>query len=243
MQVCCGSRSPRRRASTSTLRCSRPHTTRRPTWAFVRNGCSRTARASPSGPALPSSWVERHRKRARSSPDRRSCARSRRTGSDTRASPISSPHDSSGRAAARPDPTRQYRFLLPTLLGQDLRAVLRDLDEPGYPFQPEWFARFLAFHCPVVGGVQLGGASLELRLAHEPWPVLAEEPTGAGLARFVDAADERLQVRATGLAPSRYALACNGRRVPLRPTGVQGEWIAGVRYKAWNPPATLHPPT
>src|SRR5207245_2171172 len=79
----CGSRSPRRRASTSTLRCSRPHTTRRPMWVFVRNGCSRTARASPSGPALPSSWVERHRKRARSSPDRRSCARSWRTGSDT----------------------------------------------------------------------------------------------------------------------------------------------------------------
>jgi uncharacterized protein (DUF2126 family) len=140
-------------------------------------------------------------------------------------------------------PALHDRFLLPTLLWEDLRAVLRDLDEAGYPFQPEWFAPFLAFHFPVIGGVQLGDASLELRLAHEPWPVLAEEATGAGLARFVDAANERLQVRATGLPPSRYALACNGRRVPLRPTGVQGEWVAGVRYKAWNPPATLHPTT
>jgi len=140
-------------------------------------------------------------------------------------------------------PALHDRFLLPTLLWEDLRAVLRDLDEAGYPFQPEWFAPFLAFQFPVLGGVQLGDASLELRLAHEPWPVLAEEATGAGLARFVDAANERLQVRATGLPPSRYALACNGRRVPLRPTGVQGEWIAGVRYKAWNPPATLHPTT
>jgi uncharacterized protein (DUF2126 family) len=138
-------------------------------------------------------------------------------------------------------PTLHDRFLLPTLLWEDLRAVLRDLDEAGYPFQPEWFAPFLAFHFPVVGGLQLGDVSLELRFAHEPWPVLAEEATGSGLARFVDAANERLQVRATGLPPSRYALACNGRRVPLRPTGVQGEWVAGVRYKAWNPPATLHP--
>jgi len=135
------------------------------------------------------------------------------------------------------------RFLLPTLLWEDLQAVLGDLDAAGYPFQPDWFAPFLAFHFPVLGSVQLGDVSLELRLAHEPWPVLAQEATGSGLARFVDAANERIEVRATGLTPSRHALACNGRHVPLRATGVQGAWVAGVRYKAWNLPATLHPTT
>jgi uncharacterized protein (DUF2126 family) len=27
----------------------------------------------------------------------------------------------------------------------------------------------------------------------------------------------------------------------LQPTGKTGEYIAGVRYKAWNPPSSLHP--
>ncbi len=39
----------------------------------------------------------------------------------------------------------------------------------------------------------------------------------------------------------RYLLSCNGRRVPLQPTGKQGEMVAGIRYRAWNPPSALHP--
>lgn len=39
----------------------------------------------------------------------------------------------------------------------------------------------------------------------------------------------------------RYAVTCNGRRVPLRATNTQGEFVAGVRFRAWNPPSALHP--
>ena len=31
------------------------------------------------------------------------------------------------------------------------------------------------------------------------------------------------------------------RRLPLHPTGAAGEFVAGVRYRAWQPPSALHP--
>jgi uncharacterized protein (DUF2126 family) len=36
-------------------------------------------------------------------------------------------------------------------------------------------------------------------------------------------------------------VTCNGRRVPLQPTGADGVFVAGIRYRAWQPPSCLHP--
>ena len=57
----------------------------------------------------------------------------------------------------------------------------------------------------------------------------------------MDSSLERLQVKASGLTDSRYTLVCNGRKIPLHNTGVHGEYVAGVRYRAWQPPSALHP--
>ena len=39
----------------------------------------------------------------------------------------------------------------------------------------------------------------------------------------------------------RFVLTCNGVKVQLNSTGIKGEYVAGIRYKAWNPYSSLHP--
>jgi uncharacterized protein (DUF2126 family)/transglutaminase-like putative cysteine protease len=133
------------------------------------------------------------------------------------------------------------RPMLPHYLWADLKDVIDDLSAAGFPFQLDWYQPFLEFRFPRYGTLQLGDIQIELRTAIEPWHVLGEESTSLGTARYVDSSVERLQVKASGLTDSRYVLACNGRRVPLAATGVHGEQVAGVRYRAWQPPSALHP--
>ncbi|MAT94518.1 MAG: IMP dehydrogenase [Halioglobus sp.] len=133
------------------------------------------------------------------------------------------------------------RFMLPHYVWADIRDVVSDLNEHGFPFQLDWLAPFEEFRFPHYGNVDIGDINLELRWAIEPWHVLGEEISSFGTSRYVDSSVERLQVKLSGLTPERYVLSCNGRRVPLRSTGRHGEFVAGVRYRAWQPPSALHP--
>lgn len=133
------------------------------------------------------------------------------------------------------------RFMLPHYVWEDMKDVCADLQAAGYPFQLEWLAPFHEFRFPVYGRVQYCGIELEIRAALEPWNVLGEELSSAGTARFVDSSLERVQVKINGLTDSRYVVSCNGRRVPMKATGVKGEYVAGVRFRAWQPPSALHP--
>jgi uncharacterized protein (DUF2126 family)/transglutaminase-like putative cysteine protease len=133
------------------------------------------------------------------------------------------------------------RFMLPHYVLQDVKDVIDELQAEGYPFQLSWLDPFFEFRFPHYGTVNIGQIQLELQIAIEPWHVLGEEITAQGTARFVDSSVERLQVKLTGLTDSRYVLVCNGRWVPLHNTGTQGEYVAGIRYRAWQPPSALHP--
>jgi len=133
------------------------------------------------------------------------------------------------------------RFMLPHFIQQDVQDVLTEMRQAGFPFEDAWFAPHFEFRFPAFGGVTQRGVHLELRQALEPWHVLGEEQGPGRTARYVDSSVERLQVKVQGLTDGRHVVACNGRRVPLHPTGVNGEFVAGVRYRAWQPPSCLHP--
>jgi uncharacterized protein (DUF2126 family) len=133
------------------------------------------------------------------------------------------------------------RFLLPHFVKQDLEDVLFFLAERGVAMDYSWFEPHYQFRFPFYGQVEKDGIVLELRGALEPWNVLGEESAAGGQARYVDSSLEKLQVKVKGMLLARYRACVNGVLLPLHPTGVQGESVCGVRYRAWQPPSALHP--
>ncbi len=133
------------------------------------------------------------------------------------------------------------RFLLPHFCAQDLNDVIEDLKRSSYVFKPEWFAPHLEFRFPLQGEVSYGGVDMEIRTALEPWHVLGEEGTAGGTVRYVDSSVEKLQVKIDNAIEGRHIVTCNGRRVPMHSTGTPGEFVAGVRFRAWQPSEALHP--
>lgn len=133
------------------------------------------------------------------------------------------------------------RFMLPHHAAEDLKGALEELGQMGFGLDPSWFAPHLEFRFPQIGEVTIAGIGLQLREALEPWHVLGEEQAAGGTVRYVDSSAERIQARVTNWVPERFVLSANGIGVPLTPTGRAGEFVAGIRFKAWDPPSALHP--
>ncbi len=133
------------------------------------------------------------------------------------------------------------RFMLPHYVERDMLDVMDDMRRAGFAFENDWLDPFIEFRFPRYGVINIDDIELELRFAIEPWNVLGEEVTATGTARYVDSSVERLQVKVRGMTEGRHVITCNGRQVPLRNTGTRGEFVGGVRYKAWHPPSGLHP--
>jgi uncharacterized protein (DUF2126 family)/transglutaminase-like putative cysteine protease len=133
------------------------------------------------------------------------------------------------------------RFLMPYFVEQDFADVIAEMRQEGFSLEPGWFAPHFEFRFPKYGDFAARGMQLELRQALEPWHVMGEEGAAGGAVRYVDSSVERLQVKVSGLAANRYLVTCNGRAVPLQPTGQVGEFVGAVRYRAWQPASALHP--
>ena len=133
------------------------------------------------------------------------------------------------------------RFMLPTFVRMDFADILSEMRQAGFALDDAWFDPHFEFRFPLVGSLQCMGMELTLRNALEPWHVMGEESTSSGTARYVDSSIERIEALVSGLNPSRHTVTVNGQPLPLQATGIAGQFVAGVRYKAWNPPSSLHP--
>ncbi|MGL4304794.1 MAG: transglutaminase family protein, partial [Mycobacteriaceae bacterium] len=133
------------------------------------------------------------------------------------------------------------RYLLPHYVESDIAYVAEDLRKSGINFDTSWLVPFMEFRFPRIGTAVVGEVELELRSAIEPWNVLGEESSIAGTSRYVDSSIERLQIRVIGADQGRYVLTCNGIPVPLLSADSDGVQVAGIRYRAWQPPSALHP--
>jgi uncharacterized protein (DUF2126 family)/transglutaminase-like putative cysteine protease len=132
-------------------------------------------------------------------------------------------------------------FMLPHYAISDFNEALEELAGWGFKLDPSWFAPHIEFRFPKIGDVTVHDVNLELRNALEPWHVLAEDQVAGGTARYVDSSAERVQARVSGWSDERFVLACNGVAVPLQKTETAGDYVAGIRFKAWQPPSALHP--
>jgi uncharacterized protein (DUF2126 family) len=133
------------------------------------------------------------------------------------------------------------RFMLPTFVQMDFDDVITELQQAGFAFDAQWFAPHLEFRFPVLGELNTQGIALRLRSALEPWHVMGEEGAPGGTVRYVDSSLERVELKVTGLNDNRHVVTVNGEAAPLQPTGRAGEFVCGVRFKAWQPSSALHP--
>lgn len=133
------------------------------------------------------------------------------------------------------------KFLIEHYVREDVHDIVEFLRAEGYEFDLDWFDPFFEFRFPLYGMSTIEGVHCELRGGIEPWHVLGEESSSQGTARYVDSSLERVQVKVRDFTGERYVLTCNGVKVPLVSTGVEGEYVSGIRYRAWQPWSALHP--
>jgi uncharacterized protein (DUF2126 family) len=129
----------------------------------------------------------------------------------------------------------------PSRCGMILRTCWHILNRAGYPVIMDFFHPHFEFRFPIHGKVDCQGMEIELRQALEPWHVLGEEPGGGGTARYVDSSVERLQVKVSGMTGAATRSPATDGACPCRRPAVEACFVAGIRYRAWQPPSCLHP--
>lgn len=134
------------------------------------------------------------------------------------------------------------RFMLPTLLWNDLLDILDYLDRAGIPCDSAWFDAFLECRFPVMGRMSADGVEIQIRPALEPWSMLKQDRTADSTVGYWDTSMERIELVVRGFGEERHQLVVNGVQIPLHGTRDEGVRVAGVKFRAWIPQASVPSP-
>jgi uncharacterized protein (DUF2126 family) len=126
------------------------------------------------------------------------------------------------------------RFALPSVLHEDLQAVLSDLHDHGCGL-PEPLAAELLQPQRLLGEWTLGGERLRLSRGVQFWPLLGDVASQEGSSsRTVDASAETIEVAVSG-----GNVSVSGRSLPVSRVG--DRHVGGVHYRTYVPDGGLHP--
>ncbi len=132
------------------------------------------------------------------------------------------------------------RYMLPSVLWEDLEDICQELHAEGLPFERRWLRKAFETRFPILGRLPLRDGELIVRQALEPWPLLTVEGAASATSRMVDNSTDRVEISvADPHWVERGAVLVNGVAVELREAG--GACVAGVRYKAADGWPALHP--
>ncbi len=133
------------------------------------------------------------------------------------------------------------RYFLPSLLWEDLEAVLSDLQNAGYELPRESYRAIWEWRFPQMLELDLKPGTFSVRKALEGWPLLCETPLeGGSTSRFVDTSMERLEFTADQAFACTHRIFVQGRELRLEqfPTKQLG---AGLRFRRTALHPSLHP--
>jgi uncharacterized protein (DUF2126 family) len=135
------------------------------------------------------------------------------------------------------------RLLLPSALWADLEQVLADLAADGLALDPAPYRELWEWRFPPLLRWSDGAASVEIRGALEPWPLICDVPREGGFtSRFVDGSLRRFEIQASREFRQRLRLRLNGRLLPLGPLPPDREAAPlAVRYRHQKLYPCLHP--
>ena len=135
--------------------------------------------------------------------------------------------------------TLHDQWLLPSQLWRDLTTVLDGLEAAGYPLDRQVFEAIWDWRFPPLlhwSDPANPAASVTIRRALEPWPLLCDTPVeGGSTSRFVDSSLRRFEVISSAAFRQHYHLHLAGRPLALT------EQPVAVRYRQEALYPCLHP--
>ena len=126
------------------------------------------------------------------------------------------------------------RFMLEHFVWEDFLDVLDELKHAGYDFDRPGSTRSASSASRCTARSITAASSWNCARRSSPGTCWARRASPAAPCASSIPRSSDCRSRSEGFDADRHVVTCNGRRLPLTATGRSGEYVAGVRFKAWS---------